>query len=406
MQYSKKVSLWLAVPNGEGLRKWILRSVLITVITWLGAPTPAAARTLIVHPGGSIRAAISQAVPGDQIVVLPGVYKEGAPGDLNALTVTVDGIELVGSSALGNPVVLENAGGQSFGVWVSPSDSTGPAAQANDETPPCGFDGSRIHGFSIRGFTLRGFQKHGLHLACVDGFHISNNVAEDNAVYGLFPVVSSNGFLTSNVVRGTSLEAGIYVGQSDSVIIAGNGAENNLVGLEVENSRNCSVLANEFSNNTLGILVNIFPFLIKKTQDTTLVANNKVHDNNRVNTGIPGDIFSVIPSGTGILVLGGHAATVTLNKIENNGFTGIAMVSLCLGLALQGTPCTGLDVDPDPSNNHIILNELENNGTIPQADPFFDSLRADLIWDGSGTGNCWSQNRFATSTPAALPACQ
>jgi hypothetical protein len=164
---------------------------------------PSSARTLIVRPGGSIRAALASALPGDRIVVLPGIYKEGASSDLNALTVAIDNIELLGLSTPGNPVVLENAGAQSFGVWVSPANSAGPGPEADDEHPPCGFDGSRIHGFSIRGFTMRGFQKHGLHLACVDGFNISNNVSEDNAVYGLFPVVSSNGFLTSNVVRGT-----------------------------------------------------------------------------------------------------------------------------------------------------------------------------------------------------------
>ncbi len=337
---------------------------------------------------------------------MPGVYKEGAPGDLNALTVTIDDIELIGRSTPGHPVVLENAGGQSFGVWVSPSDSTGPAAEANDETPPCGSDGSLIHGFAIRGFTLRGFEKHDLHLACVDGFNISQNVSEDNAVYGLFPVLSRNGLLSNNVVRGTELDAGIYVGQSDSVVIANNRAENNLIGLEVENGRNCAVLANELSGNTLGILVDVLPFLVKKTQETTLVAFNKVHDNNKANTGIPGDITAVIPSGSGILLLGGHTATVTLNEVANNGFTGIAVASLCLGLALEGIPCAGLDVDPDPNGNHITLNKLEENGTVSQPNPLFDSLRADLIWDGSGTGNCWSGNQFATSTPAALPACQ
>lgn len=382
--------------------KFFLAALLLLAL----AATPISARTLVVHPGGSIRAALARALPSDRIVVLPGVYKEGSQGDLNALTITMDGISLLGLSTPGDPVVLENPGGQSFGVWVSPANSAGPGPEANDELPPCGVDGSLIHGFSISGFTLRGFQKHGLHLACVDGFHISKNVSEDNAVYGLFPVVSRNGFLTNNVVHGTALDAGIYVGQSDSVVIAGNRSENNLIGLEVENSRNCSVVGNELSGNTLGILVDILPFLEKKTQDTTLVANNKVHDNNRVNTGTPGDITAVIPSGTGILVLGGHAATVTLNKIENNGFAGIAVVSLCLGLALEGLPCTGLDVDPDPSGNHIILNVLENNGTIPQTDPFFDSLRADLIWDGSGSGNCWSDNQFATSTPSLLPSCQ
>ena len=118
-----------------------------------------------------------------------------------------------------------------------------------------------------------------------------------------------------------------------------------------------------------------------------------------------GDITAVIPSGTGILILGGHAATVTLNKIENNGFAGVAVASLCFGLALEGLPCTGLDIDPDPGASRIVLNELENNGTMRQPDPSFDALRADLVWDGSGTANCWSENRFTTSTPPALPSC-
>jgi parallel beta-helix repeat protein len=370
------------------------------------AATPASARTLIVHRGGSIRAAIAHALPGDRIEVMPGVYKEGAPGDLNALTITIDRIELIGRSTHDDPVVLEHAGVQSFGVWVSPMNSTGPGPEADAEVPPCGLDGSIIHGFSIRGFTLRGFQKHGLHLACVDGFDISNNVAEDNGVYGLFPVLSKNGFISGNVVRGTVRDAGIYVGQDDSVVIAGNRAENNLIGLEVENSRNCAVLANEVSNNTLGILVDVLPFLVKHTQETTLVAYNRVHDNNKVNTADPTDLTALLPSGTGILVLGGQTATVAFNKVEGNGFTGIAEASLCLLLALQGSPCTGLDVDPDPNGNRIISNELEENGTVLQPNPFFDALRADLIWDGSGAGNCWSHNQFTTSVPAPLPACQ
>lgn len=366
---------------------------------------PASARRLIVHPGESIRAAIAHAIPGDQIVVLPGIYKEGAPEDLNALTITTDRIALVGSSTEGNPVVLENAGGQSFGVWVSPANSAGPGPEGEDETPPCGLDGSLIHGFSISGFTLRGFAKHGLHLACVNGFRIANNVSEDNAVYGFFPIVSKNGSLIHNVVRGSAFDAGIYVGQSDSVVIAENRAENNLIGLEVENSRNCSVLSNEVSGNTIGILVDVLPFLVKKTQQATFVGYNRVHDNNRVNTASLDDITALLPSGTGILLVGGHATTVTLNKIENNGFTGVGVASLCLLFAFQGLPCTGLDIDPDPSGNRVVLNGLENNGTIQQSNPFFDSLRADLVWDGSGAANCWSGNRFSTSTPGALPSC-
>src|SRR5260370_31186922 len=144
------------------------------------AAAPASARTLIVHPGGSIRAAISQAVPGDEIVVLPGVYKEGAPGDLNALTVTIDEIALIGRSTPEHPVVLENAGGQSFGVWVSPSNSTGPAAEANDEKPPCGADGPPIHWLAIPGVTLRGFPKDRLQLPLVGGLYSSPAASRSN----------------------------------------------------------------------------------------------------------------------------------------------------------------------------------------------------------------------------------
>ena len=161
---------------------------------------PAAANTVIVPPGGSIRAALESASPGDIILVPPGVYHEGSPGDLNALTVTKDDIRLVGLSSPDRPVVLANAGSQHFGLWVSPSDSVGPLAQADDEHPPCGTSGAVLKGFSLSGFTIKGFAQHGVHLACVDGFALTGNHADANGVYGLFPVVSRNGVISGNTV--------------------------------------------------------------------------------------------------------------------------------------------------------------------------------------------------------------
>lgn len=382
-----------------------MRFFFVTALV-LAAGLPARARTIVVHRGGSIRAAIAGASSGDRIVVKPGTYHEGAAGDLNALTITRSDIELVGASGDdGDPVVLENAGGQSYGVWVSPANSAGPGPQSDGEHPPCGLDGSTLHGFAIHGFTVRGFANHGVHLACVDGFAITGNHADRNGVYGLFPIVSRHGVVAGNVVTNTMTDAAIYVGQSDDVLIMGNDVHDNLLGLEVENSRHCAVIGNRAFGNTLGIFVDILPFLERKTQETTLVAYNHVHDNNRPNTANPGDLLSVLPTGLGILVAGGRGTRVVSNQVRGNGFTGIAVASLCLGLALQGSACTGLDIDPDPVNDRIVGNRLERNGTVPQADPFFDALRADLIWDGSGTGNCWSRNLFVSSTPAQLPAC-
>jgi len=328
---------------------------ILALSTALALSLPASAHTITVRPGGSIRAALAKAAAGDRIEVLPGVYREGAPGDLNALTVTLSGIALIGKSTPGHPVVLENAGGQSYGVWVSPANSAGPGPQSDDEHPPCGLDGSTLAGFSIRGFTVRGFLEHGVHLACVDGFSISENHADRNGVYGLFPVVSRHGVIAGNLVTNTPKDAGIYVGQSDDVLISGNVTRDNVLAIEVENSRKCAVVGNDVHGNTLGILVDILPFLERSTQEDTLVAFNSVHDNNRPNTADPEDLLGVVPPGTGMLIAGGHRTTVMLNDVRNNGFTGVAVISLCLGLSLLGSDCSGLDIDPDPVDDRIVL---------------------------------------------------
>ncbi len=370
-------------------------------LLWAGA---AAARTHVVHPGQSIRAALEAADPGDRILVLPGVYHEGAPGDLNALTIGRSGIELLGRPRPGHPVVLENAGGQSFGIWVSPASSSGPGPQADPEHPPCGLTGEFLNGFTLRGFTIRGFGVHGVHLACVDGFWMEGNVADGNQVYGLFPLASRHGVMLGNEALATPLDAAIYVGQSEDVLIAGNRVHDSLLGIEVENSSRCQVVGNEVRHNTFGIFVDILPFLERKTQTDTLVALNHVQDNTRPNSAQPDDLLAAIPSGIGILAVGADTTTITGNDVSGNPFAGVTVVNLCLGLALQGAPCN-VDVDPFSDGTRVVGNAVRGNGTVPTGVPALDALRADLSWDGTGTGNCWSRNAFDTSAPAQLPAC-
>jgi len=384
-----------------------MRSILSLAILLAGA-LPASARTIVVHEGGSIRAALARASAGDRVEVLPGTYREGEEGDLNALTITRGGIALVGKPREGRPVVLQSKSGQSYGIWVSPANSAGPGNQDDPEHPACGGPHpatATLKGFSIRGFTVRGFAEHGVHLACVDGFSINDNHADQNAVYGLFPIRSRNGVMAGNLVTNTQTDAAIYVGQSENVLITGNVVHDNLLGIEVENSGQCAVIGNHAYGNTMGIFVDILPFLQRGTQEDTLVAFNSVRDNNRPNTAAPDELLGILPKGIGILVAGGKKTTVLMNDVRNNGFAGIAVSSLCLGLALQGIGCSGLGIDPDPVNDHILANRLIGNGTVPLENPFFDTLRADLIWDGSGKGNCWSGNSFTTSTPPELPHC-
>jgi len=60
-------------------------------------------------------------------------------------------------------------------------------------------------------------------------------------------------------------------------------------------------------------------------------------------------------------------------------------------------------INPFPDDNEIRDNLALQNGDDPDTklDPF---SAGDLLWDFSGTGNCWAGNVFKTSFPA-LPVC-
>src|SRR5512144_3048217 len=111
-------------------------SMWIPAIASLSWALPAGAMTLSVHPGESIQAAIDAATPGATIAVLPGTYHES--GWPHALTVTKDDIHLIGHPRHGHPVVIEQAGNQENGIWVSPADTLTPE---DAELPPCGDSG-------------------------------------------------------------------------------------------------------------------------------------------------------------------------------------------------------------------------------------------------------------------------
>jgi parallel beta-helix repeat protein len=389
------------------MRRWCIGTAFI-VLGGCGGGNSGGSSTvaMTVHPGESIQAAINAAPTHATIVVEPGVYHE-TPAGPTAITISKDGIALIGRSTPDHPVVLENAGGQKNGIVVAPADSVEVSeVEPPGEHPPCGTNSNLVHQFVLQGFTVRGFDQFGVYLACVDGFTLSDNSADANRLYSLFPVRSHNGTMSNNDVAHTSDDAALYVGQSDHVTITGNRAHDSLLGIEIENSSDITATKNQAFNNTLGIIADIMPGLQKMDQVDVMIADNDVHDNNLPNTA-EGESTGLAPSGTGVVVLGGSMVTVQNNRIGNNGFAGIIVASFCSG---GSAPCTGLDIDPDPEGNRILNNELTNNGTAPPADPILAALAADLIWDKTGMGNCWSGNTPTATTKILgggrqLPAC-
>ena len=156
----------------------------------------------------------------------------------------------------------------------------------------------------------------------------------ENGAYALYPVLCKQVLIDECIAIGSS-DAGIYVGQSDSVIIRNSKAYWNVAGIESENSRWVEIYGNEAYENTGGILIFDLPGLTQYGHSTK-VYNNNVHDNNHTNFATKGNIVASIPPGTGFMVLATHDLEMMENKIINNTTVGIAIISYELVAALAG----------------------------------------------------------------------
>ena len=368
--------------NGGSIKQltFISIALLAAACDGKGAPTAVepstevAGRATVVHAGESIQAAIDAAAPGGVIRIEPGTYQE-------ALTIHTPGLRLVGQGGESSPgVVIQNPGGVDDGVTVT----------------------AGSNGFVLDNVTIRGFIDNGILITGVDGFRLSRITAIGNGEYGLFPVFSSHGLIERCTVTGHT-DAGIYVGQSTDIEVRRSTAHGNVLGIEIENSTRVGVLDNESYDNVVGVMVVLLPGLTVKTSDGVVVRRNRVHDNNRVNFGTPGELESFVPTGSGILVVGVDRATIDDNVVTGNQFVGVGLGSSLILGALAGLPASAFDdIEPNPDGVRITRNRATGNGGISSI-PFLPAV--DLLWDGSGSDNCWLSNRFDTSVPDPLPAC-
>ena len=101
----------------------------------------------------------------------------------------------------------------------------------------------------------------------------------------------------------------------------------------------------------------------------------------------------------GLLNVGGDRVIMERNVVTRNQSAGIGVLRLPPDVAAIDP-----QVDPLPDGNRVERNVVQENGGNP--DPKIAPLPGrDLVWDGTGSGNCWSANIFRTSFPPALPTC-
>ena len=146
----------------------------------------------------------------------------------------------------------------------------------------------------------------------------TNGPDEKNGAYGIYPVESKNVLIERVTVAGAS-DAGIYVGQSEDIIVRNNLAEYNVAGIEIENSKRADVYGNSAKHNTGGILVFDLPNLPVQGGSDIRVFDNDVVDNDTPNFAPAGNIVAIVPKGMGIMVMANRNVHVFGNRLSGNG---------------------------------------------------------------------------------------
>ena len=147
-----------------------------------------------------------------------------------------------------------------------------------------------------------------------------------NGAYGLYPVESKDVLIDGCVAIGAS-DAGIYVGQSENIIVRNSRAHYNVAGIEIENSYYADVYDNVASHNTGGILVFDLPDLPQQGGHHVRVFRNKAVDNDTDNFAPEGNIVGEVPRGTGIIIQANSDVEVFDNDISGNGTVNLSIVT-------------------------------------------------------------------------------
>ncbi|MGR3615068.1 MAG: parallel beta-helix domain-containing protein [Paracoccaceae bacterium] len=340
----------------------MIRHLILSVS--LAVALPAWAAEITINPGSDAEEQLQEALilaqPGDEIVLGEGVF-----AIRNQLSLAVDDVTLRGAGMDKSILSFKGQKAGSEGLLV-----TGNGAVLKD--------------FAVEDTLGDGIKAKGVDGVAFIDVRVEWTAGPDggNGGYGLYPVSSTNVLLDGVVAIGAS-DAGIYVGQSQHIIVRNARGEFNVAGLEIENSFFADVHDNHLENNTGGILIFDLPDIPQQGGHHVRVFDNVSINNNTPNFAPNGGIISVVPTGTGMLVMGNADVEVFNNRFENNN-------SGNLFFAAYVDETEDERFEPYPRRVHIHGNSFKGGGNKANPDEDFGGILVDIfgahvphiVWDG------------------------
>lgn len=250
-------------------------------------------------------------------------------------------------------------------------------------------DGVWLEGFAVEDTPGDGIKAKGVDQISFKDIRVewTRGPHAENGAYGLYPVESKNVLIDGALVKGAS-DAGIYVGQSQHIIVRNSRAEYNVAGIEIENSYYADVFDNVAMHNTGGILVFDLPNLPQMGGHSVRVFNNRSVNNDTANFAPEGNIVATVPKGTGLLIMANHNIEVFGNEFADNA-------SVNLLLAAYPREYNDENYNPLPRGIYIHGNRYGRAGWEPDMAvaeliaPATGLPIPDIVWDGAVDG-IWS----------------
>ncbi len=246
------------------------------------------------------------------------------------------------------------------------------SGQGNGGTGAQGMQITNVTQLLLKDFTIQDADGDNIKVKDSDGVSMINlavvytgPAGPDNGAYALYPVTSKNVYIHNCYVRGAS-DAGIYVGQSQQVIVSGNEVTECVAGIEIENCVSSDVFDNKVYNNTGGILVFDLPGLpVIENGMLTRVFNNTITDNNHDNFAPEGNMVGIVPPGSGLMLLASREIEVFGNTFTDNNLMPMSMFSYTI-ISLGGDPID-LPATYDPNLQKVYVHD---NTFTPVNKPF------------------------------------